>query len=136
MGAFSEQKLSLREKVAYGIGDIGGCLFFTFMGLWVLHYFTDVVGMNTALAGFVIAAGKIWDALMDPLIGYLSDRTRSRLGRRRSWMLAGIIPLMIGLFVLFTVPQLKSESKLFGGALVPTAFYQQLLLVLTFLIVL
>ncbi|NBK25549.1 MAG: MFS transporter, partial [Spirochaetia bacterium] len=84
-------KLTLRTKLGFGIGDLGGNLFFTIIGFYLLFYFTDVVGLLPALAGTALMIGKIWDAVTDPVTGYLSDRTRTRFGRRRPYMFVGSI---------------------------------------------
>ncbi len=76
-------KLPLSVKLGFGIGDLGGNLFFTAMGFYSLIYLTDTVGVSAALAGIAILIGKFWDAVTDPMMGYISDRTRSRWGRRR-----------------------------------------------------
>jgi glycoside/pentoside/hexuronide:cation symporter, GPH family len=65
------------------VADLGGNLFFTAMGFWSMNYLTDTVGLPAALAGLAVMVAKIWDAVTDPLMGYISDRTISRLGRRR-----------------------------------------------------
>ena len=69
-------KLPLSVKLGFGIGDLGGNLFFTAMGFYSLIYLTDTVGLAASLAGIAILIGKFWDAVTDPMVGYLSDRTR------------------------------------------------------------
>lgn len=98
------QKLSKRIKVGYGIGDLGGNLFFTMSGFYLLFYLTDVVGLAAGLAGTALMIGKVWDAVTDPLTGYLSDRTKSRFGRRRPWMFIGIWVTWGGLIMIFSPP--------------------------------
>lgn len=122
MSIFSHERLSQREKIGYGAGDLGGCLFFTFIGIWLLHYFTDVIGINAAIAGSIIALGKIWDAITDPLIGYLSDHTKTRLGRRRPWMLSGCLPVLVAMFLLFSPPALNNSSEIFWWGLLSYCF--------------
>ena len=63
-------RLSRKTKIGFGIGDLGGNLFFTVMGSYTLYYLTDNVGLTAALAGLAILIGKIWDAINDPLMGY------------------------------------------------------------------
>jgi GPH family glycoside/pentoside/hexuronide:cation symporter len=109
-GGMSGNRLPVSVKLGYGVCDLGGNLFFTVIGFWLLNYLTDTVGLAAGLAGLTIAVGKIWDAVTDPMAGYLSDRTKSRLGRRRPWMLFGSIPLFITMIFMFTNP------ALFGGA--------------------
>jgi GPH family glycoside/pentoside/hexuronide:cation symporter len=91
-----EQRLTLGTKVRYGLADLGIALITSAMQFFLLFYYTDVAGINPALAGTALLVGKLtWDALNDPLFGYWSDRTRSRFGRRRIWMLIGAVPLGI-----------------------------------------
>jgi GPH family glycoside/pentoside/hexuronide:cation symporter len=114
------QQLSLRKKLGYGIGDLGGNLFFTMMGFYLLFYFTDVVGLAAGLAGTAIMIGKIWDAVTDPAVGYLSDRTRSRWGRRRPYMAVGAVLLLAGMVLLFMPYGVTSQIGIF---LVATLIY-------------
>lgn len=109
----SEQKLSVKVKLGYGICDLGGNLFFTAIGFWLLNYLTDTVGIAAGLAGAVVAIGKVWDAVTDPMAGYLSDRTKHRLGRRRPWLLYGSVPLFLTMILMFTNPGLTSQTLLF-----------------------
>ncbi|PKL39933.1 MAG: MFS transporter [Spirochaetae bacterium HGW-Spirochaetae-1] len=106
-------ELSFKVKTGYGSGDLGGNLFFTVVAFWLMNYLTDEVGLSASLAGAALMIGKIWDAVTDPAVGYLSDRTRTRLGRRRPWMLAGSVPLGLSFFFLFTNPRLEGQSTLF-----------------------
>ncbi|MCK9549113.1 MAG: MFS transporter, partial [Sphaerochaeta sp.] len=85
-----ERKVGMKTLVAYGLGDMYGGGAFMIVGMLFLFYLTEVVGLSPALAGLVFGIGKVWDAVSDPLMGYLSDRTRSRYGRRRVYFLAGI----------------------------------------------
>lgn len=105
-------KLSLGTKVGFGICDLGGNLFFTAMGFWSLNYITDTVGLSAAAAGFAVMIGKIWDAIIDPAIGYLSDRTKSHLGRRRIYILAGAIPLGLLMWYFYTNPKIGNPVLL------------------------
>lgn len=96
--------LSKRTKFGFGVADLGGNLFFTIIGFYLLYYLTDIVGLSAALAGTVLMIGKIWDAVTDPLTGYLSDRTRSRWGRRRPYMVVGAIISFFGMILIFSKP--------------------------------
>lgn len=109
----NEGKLSLKVKLGYGVCDIGGNLYFTSIGFWLLIFLTDTVGLAAGLAGLVVAIGKIWDAITDPMVGYLSDRTETRWGRRRPYILFGSFPLFIAMIIMFTNPQLESQTMLF-----------------------
>ncbi len=109
----SDDKLSLKVKVGYGVCDLGGNLFFSVIGFILLNFLTDTVGLAAGLAGIVVAIGKVWDAVTDPVTGYLSDRTKTRWGRRRPWMLIGSVPLFLTMILMFTNPGLESQGALF-----------------------
>ncbi|MGA0199525.1 MAG: MFS transporter, partial [Prochlorotrichaceae cyanobacterium] len=101
----SAEKLSLSTKLAFGAGDWGTALTANLQLFSLLYFFTNVAGLNPALAGYVLLTGKIWDAINDPLMGVLSDRTRNaRWGRRYPWMLWGAIPLGVSFFLLWVIP--------------------------------
>ncbi len=106
--------MSIKSKIGYGVCDLGGNLFFTAIGLWLMIYLTDTVGIAAGLAGAVVAIGKIWDAVTDPMAGFLSDRTRSRWGRRRPWILFGSFPLFVAMVIMFTNPGFSSQTALFA----------------------
>jgi GPH family glycoside/pentoside/hexuronide:cation symporter len=105
-------KLSVRQKLGFGIFDLGGNLFFTLMGFWCLKYLTDIVGISAAWAGVAVMIGKAWDAVTDPVMGYISDRTLSRWGRRRGYLLFGAVPMMLSMWFFFSAPQIVSPPLL------------------------
>jgi GPH family glycoside/pentoside/hexuronide:cation symporter len=112
------QKLSLGVKLQYGLADLGFALITSAMQFFLLFYYTDVAGINPALAGAALMVGKLtWDALNDPLFGYWSDRTRSRFGRRRIYMLIGAVPLGIAAWVMFSLPKGLSGAPAFFAVL-------------------
>ncbi|MDR2054219.1 MAG: MFS transporter [Treponema sp.] len=106
------ERLSIREKLGFGVFDLGGNMMFSVMGFWCLHYLTDVAGLTAALAGFALMIGKIWDAVTDPAMGFISDRTRTPLGRRRPYLLAGAIPMGLIFWLFFTVPNISGQIAL------------------------
>lgn len=106
--------VSKKIKVGFGIGDLGGNLFFTVIGFYLLYFLTDIVHLSAALAGTVLMIGKIWDAVTDPVTGYISDRTRSRWGRRRPYMFVGAIISFFGMGMMFTRPTFSSQLPLFA----------------------
>jgi GPH family glycoside/pentoside/hexuronide:cation symporter len=97
-------KLPFRVKAGFGIGDLGGNLFFTVMGFYSLNYLTDTVKIGAALAGTAVLIGKLWDAFIDPMMGFISDRTRTRWGRRRPYLLFGALPLLLAMWYFFSAP--------------------------------
>ena len=101
-----DQKLTLGSKFRYGLADLGFSLITSAMQFFLLFYYTDVAGINAALAGSALMVGKLtWDAINDPLFGYFSDRTRSRFGRRRIYMLIGAIPLGLAAWIMVSLPK-------------------------------
>ena len=101
----ADNKLSLGTKFRYGLADLGFSLITSAMQFFLLYYYTDVAGINPALAGIALMVGKVtWDAFNDPLFGYWSDRTRTRFGRRRIFMVIGAVPLGLAAWIMFSLP--------------------------------
>ncbi len=105
--------LSTGVKVGFGICDLGGNLFFTIMGFYLLFFLTDVVGLRAGLAGTALMIGKFWDAVTDPAVGYLSDRTKSRWGRRRPYIFVGSLTLFLSMIWMFTPLRADNQLTLF-----------------------
>ncbi|MBT9311282.1 MFS transporter [Leptothoe kymatousa] len=106
-------RLSLQTKVAYGIGELGTAIPIGLAIFYLLFFLTEVVGLSATQAGAVLLIGRVWDAVNDPVIGWLSDRTRSRWGRRYPWLVLGALPLGFFTFMLWLVPPLQSQTSLF-----------------------
>jgi len=101
-----KNKISLSKKIRYGIADIGLALQQSMIQFFMLFYLTDVAKINPGIAGTALLAGKLtWDIINDPLVGYLSDKTKSRWGRRRPYMFFSAIPLALTFWLLFSLPQ-------------------------------
>jgi GPH family glycoside/pentoside/hexuronide:cation symporter len=98
------QKLTRREKLMYGVGDIGFSLTTTILGAYFAIFLTDVVGIRPGIAAIAIFIGRSWDYINDPIFGYISDRTRTRWGRRRPFLLFGTLPLVITFTMLWWRP--------------------------------
>lgn len=95
------RQLPLSLCVGWGIGSLGMSLMFSATGVLLLRYLVDYVGIAAALAGLLISAAKIYDAIVDPLFGVASDRTRSRWGRRRPYLLLGGVLSALSFVLLF-----------------------------------
>ena len=93
-----------RLMVAYGLGDAGTGLAATQLGFYLFPFFTCAAGLPAFIAGSLLTVIKVWDALNDPLIGWLSDHTNSRWGPRLPWMLSAALPLGISLAAMWWVP--------------------------------
>ncbi|MDF1597025.1 MAG: MFS transporter [Acidimicrobiia bacterium] len=102
-----------RTKIGYAIGDLGLSIAYFALGFFFLFYLTDVVGLSAAAAGTVVLIGKLWDGVNDPLIGILSDRTRSRHGRKRVYLLYGAIPFAVSFALLWWLPLGASQTVTF-----------------------
>jgi oligogalacturonide transporter len=95
------EELNFWQKLGFGVGDIYGGGSFVVIGIYYLNFLTDVVRINPALAGTVFLISKVYDAITDPFEGILADRTRTPLGRRRPYLLAGILLVFLSFFVLW-----------------------------------
>jgi GPH family glycoside/pentoside/hexuronide:cation symporter len=96
----------------YGSGDLGFSITSTIIGFYFLFFLTDVVGVNIKIAGLAIFIGRTWNYINDPLFGYISDRTRSRWGRRRPFLLFGPIPFAIFFTLMWWKPPIQGEFAL------------------------
>lgn len=94
--------LNFKTKISYGIGGICDNALYTLTGTYLLIYLTTVVGLNPTLAGFISAIGSVWEAIVAPVIGFKSDSTISRYGKRKPFLLVSSIPLAIVTSLLFT----------------------------------
>lgn len=111
-GTTSTPHLSFVKKLIYGSGDWGIASFGTLRQVFYAIFLTDVVGLDARLASLAALAGIIWDAINDPLVGMLSDRLRTRWGRRRPFLLLFAIPYGLGFLLLWWAPPWQSQGLL------------------------
>jgi GPH family glycoside/pentoside/hexuronide:cation symporter len=97
-------------KFFYGSGDIGFSLTSTIVGTYLLIFLTDIVGVPAGLAGIPLLVGRSWDWINDPLVGHISDRTRTRWGRRRPFLLFGTLPFALGFAMLWWRPPWENTT--------------------------
>lgn len=110
-------QLDYRTKVLYGVGGIANAVKTILFGLFTLYFYTTVMGLSGTLVGIASAIGLVWDAVIDPYIGHLSDRAQSRLGRRHPFMLAGALTMGVSFWAFFSPPQGLSTQGLFAWLL-------------------
>jgi len=106
------EHLSRWTKLAYGIGDTGFSLTTTIVAAYFAIFLTDVVGVSPGIAAIAIFIGRTWDYFNDPFIGHISDRTRTRWGRRRPFLLWGALPFAIAFMLLWWRPPINSTTVL------------------------
>ncbi len=107
-----QDRLSVREKIGYGLGDAGGTVITCLIMNFLTFFYTDVFGLTPALVGTLFIALRIFDAVSDPLMGIIADRTQSRFGRFRPWQLWVAVPLGIIGVLTFTVPDVSMSMKM------------------------
>lgn len=108
----SSQKVSLGEKIGYSLGDGSANLIFQMMMMFQLFFYTDVFGIKATAAGMILLVARIFDAFVDPLVGILSDRTNTRWGKYRPWILWTAIPFALFFVLAFTTPDLSERGKI------------------------
>ena len=105
-------RLSVREKIGYGLGDAGGTVITCLIMNFLTFFYTDVFGLTPALVGTLFIALRIFDAISDPVMGIIADRTQSRWGRFRPWQLWVAVPIGIIGVLTFTVPDAGMGVKI------------------------
>jgi GPH family glycoside/pentoside/hexuronide:cation symporter len=106
-------KLGWTTKLIYGVGDVGNAVVNSAVQFFLMIFYTDGALVAPALAANALLVGKIWDAVNDPLFGWVSDRTVSRYGKRRAYMIFGALPLAVAIMLLWFVPGGLEESGVF-----------------------
>lgn len=106
-------KLSRRIKLFYGVGDIGNATNNSAFQFFLMIFFTDVALVAPAIASSALMVAKIWDAITDPLFGWISDKTKSRFGKRSIYLILGAIPLAISIMSVWFIPVGLSNSSAF-----------------------
>ena len=107
----STQRLSFREKAGYALGDAATNFFFQAMILYQGRFYTDVMGLSSSAVAWLFLIVRGWDAIFDPLVGTLADRTNSRWGKFRPWILWTAVPYGLVLWSAYTVPGFAGSAK-------------------------
>lgn len=119
----ADDRLSAKTKLLYGVGDVGNAMVNSAIQFFLLVFYTDGALIAPALASSALLVGKIWDAVNDPLFGWISDRTTSRYGKRRVYMIFGALPLAVSIVLLWRVPVGLSEVAIFAWIAGSFIFY-------------
>lgn len=106
------ENLSIREKIAYGLGDTASNFFYQFFNLFVVFYYTDIFGLSAMAVGTMTLSIRVFDAIVDPTIGIIADRTETRWGKFRPFLLWGALPYGVLGYVMFLNPGFTEHGKL------------------------
>ena len=129
MSNIQNQKVSMAEKVGYGLGDCSANLVFQMMVIYQTKFYTDVFGLEGAIAGTVMLVARIVDAFVDPTVGILSDRTQTKWGKYRPWVLWTALPFMVFYVLAFYNPGIEEKGLV---ALYATISYTLLMTMYSF----
>jgi GPH family glycoside/pentoside/hexuronide:cation symporter len=109
----NHEKLSLKTKLAYGAGDLSTATTTLIISFFQLFFLVIVADINPASAGLILTLARVWDAVTDPMMGIITDKTRSRFGRRRPWLLLGALPFGLVFFLMWIVPPFDETGRFF-----------------------
>jgi GPH family glycoside/pentoside/hexuronide:cation symporter len=112
LATVQRNSLPTRTVLVYSVPQLGMGFMFVLTNIYLLKYTTDVLLIAPATMGLLFGASRIWDAVSDPMVGYLTDRTHTRMGRRRPWMLAGALPMALAFGMLWSPPAALTETAL------------------------
>jgi len=106
-------KLSLKEKIGYSLGDTASHFVWDMVGFWILIFYTDTYGISAAAAGTIMLIARFWDMASDPIMGIISDRTKTRWGKFRPYILWMALPYSILAVLAFSTPNFGETGKIF-----------------------
>lgn len=108
----NSQKITLQEKIGYGFGDAASSMFWKIFGMYSLFFYTDVFGITAAAAGTMFLIARLWDSFFDVFVGIISDRTKTRWGKYRPYLLWFAIPFAVMGAITFFTPEFGQTGKL------------------------
>jgi GPH family glycoside/pentoside/hexuronide:cation symporter len=108
----TETKLSFKEKVGYGLGDTASHFVWDMVGFWILIFYTDTFGISAAAAGTIMLIARVWDMVSDPIMGIIADRTNTRWGKFRPYILWMALPYSVLAVLTFTTPDFGQTGKI------------------------
>lgn len=109
--AITSQKVSLGEKLGYSLGDCSANFVFQIMIMFQLGFYTDVFGIKATAAGSILLLARFFDAIVDPFVGIVSDRTNTKWGKYRPWLIWTAIPFAVFFFLAFHTPDMAERAK-------------------------
>jgi GPH family glycoside/pentoside/hexuronide:cation symporter len=107
-----KQLIFWKEKLGYAVGDTASCLYWQTFSIFLFIFYTDTFGISAAVVGIMFLITRFWDAAIDPVIGVIADRTESKYGKFRVWMLRGIIPYTVLGIAMFITPNFSVGGKI------------------------
>ena len=105
-------KISLKEKIGYGLGDAASSMFWKIFSMYLLFFYTDVFGLAPAIVGTMFLITRIWDSCFDPIVGIIADRTKSKWGKFRPYLLWVAVPFAIIGVLTFYTPDFDEKGKI------------------------
>lgn len=105
-------KLSIKEKIGYSLGDTASHFVWDMVGFWILIFYTDTFGIPAAAAGTIMLIARAWDMVSDPLMGIIADRTNTRWGKFRPYLLWMALPYSVLAVLTFTTPNFNETGKI------------------------
>ena len=110
--SYSQSKLSIKEKIGYSLGDTASHFVWDMVGFWILIFYTDTYGISAAAAGTIMLIARAWDMISDPIMGIIADRTNTRWGKFRPYILWMALPYSVLAVLTFTTPDLGQTGKI------------------------
>jgi len=111
MLSIKDTKLSIKEKIGYGLGDTASHFVWDMVGFWILIFYTDTFGISAAAAGTIMLIARVWDMVSDPIMGIIADRTNTPWGKFRPYILWMALPYSVLAVLAFTTPDLGPTGK-------------------------
>jgi len=103
--------VKLSEKIGYGLGDMSSSMFWKLFGAYLMIFYTDVFGLSAAVVGTMFLITRVWDSLFDPVVGIIADRTESRWGKFRPYLLCLSVPFGVFAILTFYTPEMDDTGK-------------------------
>lgn len=112
----SEKNLSLKEKIAFGIGAVGKDMVYMLSASYILYYYQDIMGVSAVAMGIILLAARVFDAFNDPIMGVIVAKTKTRWGKFRPWLFIGTLTNAVVLFLMFAAPPALNGAGLVAYA--------------------